>query len=120
MISIILAALAIYVFLKRNVSLSQNYEICRPKTYYFAAIIVGVIIITEIFSRTADTFSTLLYIILIFIPVVSVTFLKQKKIDLTPQVEVGKFKKTENKIAWLVLIAIAIFFVGLYIYDLLK
>jgi len=120
MISIILAVLAIYIFFKKKISLSQNYEICRPKTYYFALIIVGVILAIEIFSRTASTFSTFLYILLILIPVVSAVFFKQRKTDLDHQLVVKNLKKIENKIAWFILIAIAVFSVGLYIYDLLK
>ncbi len=120
MISIFLGLLALYVLFSKRVSISKNYEIRRPKTYYWGIIIAVSVLLVELFSKNLDSFSTILYMFLIFIPVISSIFLRQRKEVVDFAEEQENSKRIQNIIAWFILVGLTLFFVGLYFYDIFK
>jgi len=120
MISIIFTALAFYTIFTKRLSLSPSSEIRRPKTYYWAAITLGFVAVSEILGRSFDSFSTFAYMVTIIVPIITIFMLKERKLENIVIPELTNWKKTENNIAWVILIGAALFFVGLYIYDLVK
>jgi len=120
MISIIFVAIALYVIFAKQVSLSPSFEIRRPKTYYWAVIILISVAIIEITGRSYNDFSLIGYIFATIILAGSVFFLKDKKLQDLTVTGPTKWKKVENIVAWAILGGIAVGAVALYVYDLIK
>lgn len=120
MVSIIFAFIALYAIFAKQISLSPTYEIRRPKTYYWAAVILISVAIIEITGRSYDLSFLIGYIIATIILVGSVFFLRDKKLQDLTVAGPTKLRKVENIVARAILGGIAIGAVALYVYDLIK
>lgn len=120
MINIIFIVFGFYAILTKRISLSKVSEIRRPKTYYLGIITIFSIIIAEILGRSFDPLSTFLYMGAISIPIIAILIFKEKKTESLTALEPTKWRKTENIISWIILGGFALFFVSLYIYDLIS
>ncbi len=113
MLNIALIAIAIALLFIKRISLSENLELRRPRTFYFSIIIVIAVIISEYFNRNIiaknDAGSPIFILLPVLAPLIAIFILKQKKeiVAVTGDVSVPQppdaAKKTVNIIGWIFL-----------------
>jgi len=114
MISIILAAIALYVAFAKRISLWSSFEIRRPKTYYWAVIMLISVIASEIVSRNYNVYSAIGYIIAIVIPIIALFLFKEKKLE-NPEVLKPTNQKSLSRVEKIVLTINTVLWGAIYV-----
>ncbi len=122
MIDIIFIVIAIIIISRKNLSLSQNLELRRPRTYLYGAVIIGIIIVRTVIlsTRNSDVYTAtdlLIDVGTIAALLAPLLFIKQRKANLAPQAprDPKHTSKTVAVVGWVIILG----FVGVLIYAIL-